>query len=719
MLAQSKVHLDDCFVLNLSEPCMFPPVLETYVIWHPTDQKGAEIASELVRYYQETPFTGLLGGAVETYVRSEGWRSTDDAPRPIPLPSEALLNGVPKPAIIAIVPILGMGLASTVQAGRGPWYEYLSALVQANSEHPEQVGIYPFHLDPKASAGTELGGLFNRYQALAAVDPSCPAEPREAILCRDLSQALAQFAFTPQGCRLQIFISHTKHQNEEECVPELIGLTRAVISRTRLRDFFDAQDLQPGQDWNRALRDNASTGALLALRTDLYSSREWCQREMLVAKNAGMPIVVLDALGRGENRGSFLMDHVPRRRVRRDSSGWNELDVRGALNLLVDECLKRALWNRQEALLRGSLAGSIGWWAPHAPEPTTLANWLGTRPAASAPLRHEPLRILHPDPPLGPEERGVLDQMMAISGFVKGLDLLTPSLLSARKVMTQADAFLPADLLKGRRVGISVSASADLERVGVVEEHFRLALAEIARCVLGCGGKLAYGGYLDPTGYTTLMVHEVQKYGQLNWPLLVCLAFQEHRKLPLSQLDEACRDLGLSGRIVCLDIEGMEMDPSRDRSEDAAPIEDNQLRMKALTGMRRYMSSQVDGRVLLGGKRQGFQGDIPGLMEEALIELEAGRPLFLAGGFGGISLDIARALEIPGWDWLPVRNDASLGDPRVDEGRRRLAAYRSDKPWEVLRNGLSMKENKALLTTHRPSEMAALLVSGLGRLAHS
>ncbi|MEY2933853.1 MAG: hypothetical protein RL033_4602 [Pseudomonadota bacterium] len=31
-----------------------------------------------------------------------------------------------------------------------------------------------------------------------------------------------------------------------------------------------------------------------------------------------MPIVILDALGRGEPRGSFLLDHVPRIAVRRD-----------------------------------------------------------------------------------------------------------------------------------------------------------------------------------------------------------------------------------------------------------------------------------------------------------------------------------------------------------------------------------------------------------------
>ena len=33
---------------------------------------------------------------------------------------------------------------------------------------------------------------------------------------------------------------------------------------------------------------------------------------MITAKQAGVPVVILDALDEGEDRGSFLMDDVPR-----------------------------------------------------------------------------------------------------------------------------------------------------------------------------------------------------------------------------------------------------------------------------------------------------------------------------------------------------------------------------------------------------------------------
>lgn len=47
---------------------------------------------------------------------------------------------------------------------------------------------------------------------------------------------------------------------------------------------------------------------------------------------------------------------------------------------------------------------------------------------------------------------------------------------------------LGPDALREVRVGVSVSESPDLGRLGLVETHFRLALGEIARVILLGGG---------------------------------------------------------------------------------------------------------------------------------------------------------------------------------------------------------------------------------------
>lgn len=47
---------------------------------------------------------------------------------------------------------------------------------------------------------------------------------------------------------------------------------------------------------------------------------------------------------------------------------------------------------------------------------------------------------------------------------------------------------LGPEALRELRVGVSVSESPDLGRLGLVETHFRLALGEIARVILLGGG---------------------------------------------------------------------------------------------------------------------------------------------------------------------------------------------------------------------------------------
>ena len=62
---------------------MLPAVLEIYVVWHPNDVMGSDIADELIGHFRGTAFTGLIGGAVEVFVRSAGWTALSEAPRPI------------------------------------------------------------------------------------------------------------------------------------------------------------------------------------------------------------------------------------------------------------------------------------------------------------------------------------------------------------------------------------------------------------------------------------------------------------------------------------------------------------------------------------------------------------------------------------------------------------------------------------------------------------
>lgn len=328
-------------------------------------------------------------------------------------------------------------MAGAVQNNVGGWREYIQQLIDARESGPNVLGIFPFQLHPAATKGTALGRLMPALQTIAAPDPNAPPEPRAQVICRDLAQFIAQWIGAQGAQKLVVFISHTKRASEGEGrrVARLIELVRGVIARTRLNDFFDARSLESGGDFKAQLLANAGRGAFLALRTDLYAGREWCQLEMITSKDAGLPIVMLEALETQEERGSFVMDHVPRVAVRYEGGDWREPDIFRALGILVDEALKRVLWHRQAELAQGVPELDVAWWAPHAPEPLTLTQWLSLEKGKKRRRKlskDKPLRILHPDPPLSPNERDKLNQLVALCGFPKGLDIMTPRLLAAR-----------------------------------------------------------------------------------------------------------------------------------------------------------------------------------------------------------------------------------------------------------------------------------------------
>ncbi|MHC0055532.1 hypothetical protein [Actibacterium sp. D379-3] len=415
---------------------MLPPILEIFVVWHPEDRRGTDFATAIFNHFMQGPtFSGVIGGGVQVSLRSAGWEGPGTAPRPVYDEESPAPNGIRPASFVAVVPLLGTEMAASAENPGSQWHGYVAAIQDMHASASDRIGVFPYLLDAGATNGTALGRILGGFQFIAANDPDRNGEDVHSILCRDLTQGLAQLISPDEMDRLTAFISHTKRHShiEGEDVDALVDLVREVIRNTRLNEFFDANDLQPGTDWDEELRRKSGTSAMLALRTDLYSSREWCQREVVIAKTHGMPVIMMDAIGYGEERGSFLMDHVPRIAVRKSDGRWQRKDVYRALNLLVDECLKRALWMHQRELARERPELDVAWWAPHAPEPLTLSHWIEGYVAQQG---DDPnggdIRILHPDPPLGPEERDVLINYARTTRLGRDIDIMTPRQLATR-----------------------------------------------------------------------------------------------------------------------------------------------------------------------------------------------------------------------------------------------------------------------------------------------
>jgi hypothetical protein len=277
-----------------------------------------------------------------------------------------------------------------------------------------------------------------------------------------------------------------------------------------------------------------------------------------------------------------------------------------------------------------------------------------------------------------------------------------------------SEPMLPRDALAERWIALSVSESPDLGPLGLLDAHLRSALGEIARAVLAAGGRLAYGGHLRPDGYTAFLVQELERQYLHEDLIQLCIAWPVHRGMSAAQLQAAEDERPLAARITYLDLDGQPVDPLSGRGEDPEPVTPQDT-ARGLTAMRRFMTQRSDARVFLGGKRSGFTGRLPGLMEEALLALEAGVPLYLAAGFGGATLDIARALGLPG-GWFPPTGDKDESE-QLAEGRRLLAEIAASPGWLLPANGLDDDENRRLASTYRPGEIAALISLGVGRLA--
>ena len=406
-----------------------PPILDIFVVWHPNDAEGAKRFDEVHRHFHGAAFSGLVGGAVEVYARSAGWSSLGGKPRSLGIDG-GMAHGLPAAQFNVVIPIVDVELTRAVGEAGGPWSEYFAEIARLAQE--PNVLVLPLDREKSSIAGTALEAHIGQYQTIDRA-----ANSNSSLLGRELSQAIAQWVDAKGGGngRLKLFLSHTKREafaEQDAYGPKaLVRAVRERILDTHLSDFFDAQDIQAGSNWAETLNREAANAALLMVRTDLYAGREWTQAEVLAAKVNSMPVVGMYALRGGEERGSFLMDHVPTVTcdVRQPEAG-----IDAALNRLADEALKNVLWKSQGAYLA---ADGFDWLPANSPEPATLIPWLLKHKAKQPSDGH--IWVIHPDPPLQKPEFETLEQLCLLAGYSGDVDILTPRTFAQRGGMMRRE----------------------------------------------------------------------------------------------------------------------------------------------------------------------------------------------------------------------------------------------------------------------------------------
>ena len=256
-------------------------------------------------------------------------------------------------------------------------------------------------------------------------------------------------------------------------------------------------------------------------------------------------------------------------------------------------------------------------------------------------------------------------------------------------------------------IAISISESPDLPRLGMSGRHLARAMETMATYLLSSGYRLAYGGDLREGGFTEQLFELVSRYDRspesrdlpavvdyLSWPACAALPLDEYRDLSMR--------LGDSAEVKCLAYDGTVLEGFE---FPETPVENKHEIATSLTAMHRTMLKETSARVVLGGKVNGYRGAMPGIAEEALLTLQAGKPLYVAGGFGGCARDIAETMELV----------KPLHDPPRSawDGHAAFSAYRVD----ALNNALTDDENRTLAKTPHIRQAVGLILRGLDRTA--
>jgi len=254
--------------------------------------------------------------------------------------------------------------------------------------------------------------------------------------------------------------------------------------------------------------------------------------------------------------------------------------------------------------------------------------------------------------------------------------------------------------MEGLTVAVSVSDAPDRARLGLPSREVDRALLTICTALVREGADILYAGNLSPDQYTfKIFRHLASAYagGRERAPFLHLVPEPIARRTAFNPLLAGLREsraiartrISIGGGLVPVRVSETVLlvgpaDGERTKISDQVeweawlsghPVLDAP---EAYTTARRAMAGEADARIALGGKmgvlsfmEDRYEGAMPGIAEEAILTLEASRPLVPLGVFGGAGRDVAIALRLLGLDRRVPRGEQQ---PGYAEAMDRVAA---------------------------------------------
>ena len=253
---------------------MNQPPFTLYVISHPECAAGKRIATHLRQRFGTNRYRNIVGGAGVTVLFRNN--SAPGAATPLPIDWNDA-------DAIAVVVLVDRALADDAA-----WTRYVKGLAGEAEERGLGARVFPVTLDA-GSLNIRLGVQAIRWERWTGSDLE-----REQRLFRELTyefsrmlrHSLEQHTDKDNLQRyrrnIQIFLSHSKHDVHGEAVA---GAIRDWLhDNSAMSSFLDVHDIPAGTSFSSIIDDSIQDGAVVAIYTDSYSSREWCRHEVMEAK---------------------------------------------------------------------------------------------------------------------------------------------------------------------------------------------------------------------------------------------------------------------------------------------------------------------------------------------------------------------------------------------------------------------------------------------------
>lgn len=499
---------------------------------------------------------------------------------------------------------------------------------------------------------------------------------------------------------IKLFLSHAKQGDTGRIIAEEI---KAFIDKTNFSSFFDATEISPGYKFNEEIHKHIDNSTLIAIESDLYSSRYWCQREILYAKEKEIPIIVVNCLEAYEDRIFPAVSNVPCVHVN-PKDKFADHDI---LQILITAILETLRFiHAIKSLKKYKKLVWIDEQSEISPRPPEIQQIIRLKEDGKS-------KICYPEPPIYSEE----------AAWMKNL-----SITAYTPLWKSEDA----ESLKDKSIGISIS---DFDTKGFYNFHMhgdqlkRLS-QDLARHLLARSAKLIYGGDLRKDGFTQFILDEaialksrlnsedIQVYNYLAWPLYITSKEILEWRANYGEIIETV-ECDIPADIVASVNKDVFLKPDS--------VENKYIWSRTLTEMRECSIKRSDARICAGGKLTGYNGKMPGILEEIHLAIKLKKPLFLLGGFGGVvsavccTIDTKKLQPPLTKEWQEENNSsysdlqkyaASLGYPAdYDEINNLLVELDID---ELARRAkLETDEYKKLMRSPFIEECLHLIIKGL------